>query len=416
MWISRYIGRITRREDKFAIIILIFIVILKTNTFSYSNWNPTYGGWINNLLSLGLFFYWLFNIKSSSQMNFRKEVYLMMFLPFLSVFNSWSIYGQSPTSGAWVLIGHFIWIIYFILHKYKISESALLKVFFIIAIVIAVIQIVQQFTYPKAFFGVMTIEEMDAKGAKEAVEMRNGLWRFRMHYNAYFTVPILFALWIWLQKKFNMNLFLWIILLLISVYLTLTRQVMFACIIALVYSLFLSKKGKSKAFILILIFIVCLYSFYDILFSSLVEQTTDDDNEDNIRLLSATYFWEESLKTPFTFLFGIGKGARNSALAIVQEMQASYYNFFIGDVGIIGQIYERGLIYVLTSYYLLYRLFIRLKNINPAYIRMFVLYSGVMSVMIFPFIGFYQILVWVMLLYISDLHINSNKMIKIYEK
>lgn len=416
MLLNKYLGKETYKKDKYAIIALLVVAILKTNIFSYINWNPTYGGWINNLLSLVLLFYWIFYIRSSSQMNFKREVYLMMFLPFLSVFNSWSIYGQSPTSGAWVLIGHFIWIIYFILHKYKISEFALLKVFFIISLVIVIIQIVQQITYPKALFGIMTIEEMIEKGAKEAAEMRNGLWRFRMHYNAYFTAPILFASWIWLQKKININLLLYIILLLISVYLTLTRQVMLACIITLVYSFFITKKGKSKAFILILIFIACLYSFYDILFSSLTKQTTEDSNEDNIRLLAATYFWEESLKTPFTFLFGIGKGTGNNSLAQIQEIQTSVYQFFISDVGFIGEIYERGLVYVLTSYYLLYKIFIRLKNLIPTYIRMFTLFTGLMSIMIFPFIGYYQILVWVILLYISDLHINSNKNVNIYEK
>lgn len=409
MWISKYIGKTTKGTDKYAIIILIFIIILKTNIFNYINWNPTYGGWINNLLSLGLVFYWLFYIKGSTEMNFRKEIYLMMFLPFLSVFNSWNIYNQPLSSGTWVLIGHFTWIVYFILHKYKISESALLKVFFIASLAIVLIQIVQQITYPEALFGVMNTEEMIEKGAKEAAEIRNGLWRFRMHFNAYFTAPILFVSWLWIQKKFNINLLLWIILLLISVYLTLTRQVMFACIITLVYSFFLNKKGKSKAFILILIFIACLYSFYDILFSSLAEQTSEDNTDDNIRLLAATYFWEESLKTPFTFLFGIGKGTGNSLLAQIQEIQTSVYRFYISDVGFIGEIYERGLVYVLTSYYLLYKIFIRLKNIIPTYIRMFTLFTGLMSIMIFPFIGFYQILVWAMLLYISDLHINLKE-------
>lgn len=416
MWISKYIGRTTKRKDKYVIILLIIVIILKTNAFSYINWNPVYGGWINNLLSLGLFFYWLFYIRSSPQMNFSKEVYLLMFLPFLSVINSWGIYNQSPTSGVWVLIGHFTWVIYFILHKYKISESALLKVFFIISLLIVAIQIVQQFTYPKALFGVMTTETMLENGANEAAEMRNGLWRFRMHNNAYFTVPILFASWLWLQKKFSIRLLIWIILLCVSVYLTLTRQVMLSCIITLIYSFFLSKKGKSKAFIFIFIFIGCLFLFYDILFSSLAEQTAEDSNEDNIRLFEATYFWEESLKTPFTFLFGIGIGAKNSSLAQIQEVQTSVYKFFISDVGFIGGVYERGLIYVLTSFYLLYKLFIRQKNAVPSYIRMFVLYTGVMSIMIFPFMYFNQILIWTILLYISDLHINSNKIINLYGK
>lgn len=409
MLLSKFIGKIMNKKDKYAIVILIAIVVLKTCMFDYVNWNITTGGRIDNLLSLCLLFYWIFYIKGSQQMNFRKEVYFMMFLPFLSVFNSWSIYGQSPIDGAWVLISNFIWIIYFLLHKYKVSESALLKVFLIVSLVIVLIQIIQQFTYPNVLFGVMSVDEMIEKGVNEVAEMRNGLWRFRMSYGAYFTAPILFAMWVLLQKKFNINLCAWVILLLVSVYLALTRQVIASCIITIIFSFFINSKGKLKAFLLMLFFAGFLYLFYDILFSSLAEQTSEENSDDNIRLLAAAYYWEESLKTPFTFLFGIGKGVGNSALAQMQEIQNTVYNFFVGDVGLIGEIYERGLVYVLTSYYLMYKLFIRLRNVIPIYIRMFVLFTALMSIMIFPFILYYQILVWAILLYISDLHINSNK-------
>lgn len=416
MWIiNRYLGKVSNKKDKYTIILLLIVVILKTNALDYVNWNPTYGGWINNLLALGLIFYWIFLIRSSRQMNFKKEVYLMMFLPFLSIFNSWGLYGQSPTSGAWAFLGQFTWIVYFLLHKYKVSESALLKTFFIVAIIIAFIQIVQQFTYPSAMFGVISSDKMIEKGLSDIAESRNGLWRFRVHNNAYFTAPVLFVLWSWLQKKFNMKLFLLIILLFISVYLTLTRQVIFSCIITLVYSFFLSKKNKSKAFILILIFIACLLSFYDILFSSLAEQTVEDSNEDNIRLLSAAYYWNESLKTPFTFLFGIGKGVANSSLAYIQKMMSSVYGFYINDIGFIGEIYERGFIYVVVCYLTLYKIFIRFKNSIPLYIRLFVLFAALMSIMIFPFINETQTLVWTILLYVSDIHINQNNRIVNYE-
>lgn len=412
MWvINRYLGKISNKKDKYAIILLLFIVILKTNAFNYVNWNSTYGGWINNLLTLGLIFYWIFLIKSSRQMNFRKEVYLMMFLPFLSIFNSWSLYGQSPASGAWALMSHFTWIIYFALHKYRISESALLKLFFLVAFIIAFIQIIQQFTYPNAMFGVVSSDVVIEKGLTEIAESRNGLWRFRMHRNAYFTTPILFISLIWLQRKYNLKILIIVLLLIISVYLTLTRQVIAASIITIIYSVFIKKKINSHSILLGLIFIACLYSFYDVLFSSLAKQTTEESNEDNIRLLSAAYFWKESLKTPFTFLFGIGKGAGNSLLALTQEKMSSDFGFYTTDVGFIGAIYENGVLFVLSSYYILYRLFINLKNTLPIYIRLFTLFTGIMSPMIFPFAGVYQIVIWTIILYISDLYINSKKTI-----
>lgn len=409
MWINKCLGENPSKKDKYIIIFLIAVVILKTSALRYSNWNPTYGGWINNLLSLGLIFYWIFFSKSSRLMNFKKEIYLMMFIPFLSIINSWSIYGQSPKSSIWILIGQSTWIIYFLLHKYKVSESAILKVFFIVAFAIAFIQIVQQFTYPNTLFGIMSQDDMLEKGVDDIAESRNGLWRFRMHYNAYFTAPILFASIIWLQKNFSKRLFFIVSLLLISVYLTLTRQVIVSCILTIFFLYILNKKNKLKALILIFISVGCLYFFYDILFSSMVEQTSEDSNEDNIRLLSASYFWNESLRTPLTFLFGIGKGAPSSALGILQDKMSTLFGFFVGDVGFIGEIYERGLIYVIVSYYILYKLFIRLKNTVPLYIRLFVLFTVMMSIMIFPFISDNQYLVWAMLLYVSDLHINSSK-------
>lgn len=416
MWISRYTGKTIKKNDKFAIILMVFIITLKTSALDYINWNPTYGGWVNNLLSLGLFFYWFFFIKSSQHMNFKNEVYLMMFLPFLSIINSWDIYNQSPISSAWGLIGQSTWIIYFILHKYKISESAVLKIFFIVAFTIAFIQIIQQFTYPNVAFGIYSQEQMIEQGVYELAESRNGIWRFRMHNNAYFTTPILFAFLTWLQKKYNNRLFIYVIILLASVYLTLTRQVIASCLLTIVIFYCFNNKITIKAIITILIFIGCLYSSYEILFSSLAEQTFEDSSEDNVRLLAAAYFWNESSSTPLTLLFGIGKGTANSPLEHLQAMLVTVHGFYTSDVGFIGGIYDKGLTYVITSYYLLYKLLIRLKNKIPVYIRLFVLFTTIMSPMIFPFIGISQILIWVMLLYVSDLHVNSNKTINIYGK
>ena len=86
--------------------------------------------------------------------------------------------------------------------------------------------------------------------------------------------------------------------------------------------------------------------------------------------------------------------------------------FFTGDVGFIGKIFTNGVIYVIICYVLLWKLFFTYKNSVPTYVRMFVIFGAVMSIMIFPMTVHYQFFVWALLLYVADLHINEGKLQK----
>jgi hypothetical protein len=276
------------------------------------------------------------------------------------------------------------------------------------AILIALIQIIQQFTFPKAYFGVRDETAMSTKNFEEIAEVRNGLWRFRMHANGFFTTPILFALWVWIKKKLDMQGAFFFLLFLVSIYLTLTRQVMAACILAIVCSYFIGgQKVRLKSVFLLLLLAFGLYCFYDLLFSEMAERTADETEDENIRYLSAYYFWNASLKSISTFLFGMGlpsQGEYRKLMDVLNEI----YGFYPNDVGFIGEIYEKGLLYVLICYALIFRLLLILRKKIPCYIRMFCIFTGVMSIMIFPFYNVNQCLVWTMLLYICDLHINQS--------
>lgn len=392
-----------------ALVLLFLYVVLVTSGLENINWNSTYGGWTNNVVSICLLGYLMIARPSGRSYHFRTLVLLLLWLPFLSILNSWTIYSQSPTRSFIGLMSQSVWIIYFLLHKYKVREATVLKVFFCLAIVIAGIQIFQQFTYPDATFGVMSPDTMAAKQATEAAEQRNGLWRFRMHQNGYFTAPILFAMWIWMRRKASPKLAVFITLLLASIYLTLTRQVMFACILTIFCSVFMGqKKVNLVALLLGFVFIGVLYANYDALFSKLAQQTQDDSNEDNVRLLAASILWGESVKTPFTFLFGYGVPDGASAYGIHMYKLSTFLGIFTTDVGFVGQIFERGFIYVCVCYCMFAKVFFKYKKVIPTYIRMFVIFAGVMSVMIFPCITPAQNIVWVMLLYVCDLHINKS--------
>lgn len=397
------------KKQRIALVLLLAYVVLLTSGLENVNWNATYGGWANNIVSLGLLGYLFCSQTNSRQFHFRTLVLCLIWIPFISIFNSWSIYSQSPSRSFLLMTSQSTWIIYFLLHKYKVQEQVVLKVFFYIALFLVGIQIVQQFTYPNAPFGTMSLEMMIEKNAVEAAEQRNGLWRFRMHQNGYYTAPILFAMWIWIRKISSPKLVIFVVLFFASIYLTLTRQVMCACILAVFCSMFMGqKKINFTALIIGLIFIAGLYAYYDVLFSKLAQQTQDDSNEDNVRLLAASMLWKESLRTPLTFLFGYGLPDSTSVYGLHMHKLQSILGVYTSDVGFIGQIFERGFIYVCICYYMFYKLFFKLKKVIPIYIRMFVMFACVMSVMIFPCIAQAQTIVWAMLLYVCDLYINRS--------
>lgn len=398
-------------KQRIALLLLIGYIVLVTSGLENINWNSTYGGWFIKVISFGLLGYLICHRPNNTLCHFRTLVLLLMWIPFISIFNSWFLYSQPPSRSFVLLLSQSTWIIYFLLYKYKIQEITILKVFFLIALFLVGIQIVQQFTYPNAPFGTMSPDVMIEKKAVEAAEQRNGLWRFRMHQNGYYTAPILFAMWVWVRNKVNPKLVVFIGLMLASIYLTLTRQVMFACILTIFCSMFMGQKKINVAALLFgLVLIAGLYAYYDVLFSKLAEQTQEDSNEDNVRLLAASLLWGESIQTPLTFLFGYGLPDAASQYGIHMYKLRTFFGIYTTDVGFVGQIFERGFIYVCVCYYMLGKLFFTMKRKIPLYVRMFVMYAGVMSIMIFPCITPAQNIVWVMLLYVCDLHINKSSL------
>lgn len=407
MLLDKYLGGKLCGKQKLYVILIVAFVLLLSNGLKYSYWNPTYGGWITKLIYL--YFIWFFIRLSTRNPNyhFRTEVLLLTFLQLPSMVNAWMYFNQSFIQSLTVDLAAFSYVTYFMLHHYRVEERTIMKAILFMALLIVGIQLFQQFSYPNCWFGIHDEEKQAI--TKELAEQRNGLWRFRMHINGFYTCPILFAAWIWLQRKFDIRTMIVCSLLMVSVYLTLTRQVMVACIFAVFMSSFIGEqKNKKAALLLGLLFIVGLYEYYDVLFSSLSEQTQEDSTEDNIRLFSAIYFWEESLKSPLTFLFGYGNNNANSAYGDLISRMSEDYGLCTSDVGFIGQIYEKGLLYVLVTYWIFYKLYFRLKTKTPLYIKMMVLFCVPMTPMIFPTISALSSFVWVMMIYIADLHVNKS--------
>lgn len=410
MLLDKYFGgKLHGKQKKYSFLIIIFVLFLSKG-LEYYNWNVTYGGWISKVIYLLLFTFVLKQGLSYGQQHFRKEILCLMILHFPSMVNSWIFFGQSPLDSIIASLNAFIFVTYFMFHYYKVEEKTILKSILIISILIVSIQVIQQFSYPNCWFGIYD-EEKQLK-TKGIAELRNGLWRFRMHLNCFYTCPILFLTWGWLQKKFNGSLLLFSILLMVSVYLSLTRQVMAACIFSIIVSSIMVKgKVKMGAILMGLVFILGLFFYYDALFSDMAAQTEDEATDENVRIISAMYFFEESIKSPLTVMFGYGNPSNNSAFGVITTDLGEDFGFYSGDVGFIGQMYHKGVLFVLITYYLFYKMLYKFKSSTPKYIKMMVIFCLPMTPMISGWNGSLDCLLWCMMMYICDLHINGSNLV-----
>ena len=409
--LNKYFGGRVVGKQKIWLLAIIILVTAGCHGFQYVNW--PFGNFLFNILLILISYIILINIRFYKSGNFTVLVILFIALPFFSIINSWTLYGQSIWMGLKANFNFsFCWVLYFFLHLFKIKESTIIHTLLYISIFIVAVQVIQQFTYPNALFGLYSEDFVTEKGLHERADFRNGLWRFRIDQNCYFTAPILFFLHIWIKKKINLKLGVFFVLLLVSVYLTLTRQVIFAVLISLFFSFLMNNTKRSYMgyFIIGILLGILVYIYYDTLFGEMSEKTMDDMNKDNIRLYSAVYYWNDSLRDIYTFLFGYGvPGSEGSFHNNVENLHT--LGLYAVDVGFIGIIWRFGFIYVALSYYLLYCIFFKYKKFTPMYIRLFVIFVFSMSIMVFPFgANSVMTIVWPLLLYICDIHINNLKL------
>lgn len=87
------------------------------------------------------------------------------------------------------------------------------------------------------------------------------------------------------------------------------------------------------------------------------------------------------------------------------------------DIGIVGQWFYYGVIWVLTYVVLLYKLLVKYNRVLPLYIKLFVFGAFVNCIMIMPYYNNFCYLIWAEVLYICDLYITkSNWRVKDYSK
>ena len=180
------------------VILIVSLFTFVMGGFKYIDW-PIHPKLVINTLSVLLLFFFIKGKRKSHNQHFSILVLLLAFYPFLSVIYSFTEYNQPVIDGIKGTLPGLLWLSYFFFHSAKLDEGSIMKAIFCIALFIASVQIIQQFTYPDIFFDVSIDEEAGTNA--EIAKSRNGLWRFRLGDLGYFAALVLFYIWEKIRKS-----------------------------------------------------------------------------------------------------------------------------------------------------------------------------------------------------------------------
>lgn len=378
-------GVIIYNNDKLKLFVIILLLIIVTQGFSYFEWGKITSGFGMNFIISGVLFIAAVIRPKRQTENFSTLVYLLIIWPFFSIPCSLGIYGQTIASSIHALTPNLVWSFYFVLHRFKFKETTILKALIIYSLVMLAIMVIQQITYPTAYFGILNDDAMLEKGLSENVYKREGFYRFLVHQNGYTAVPVLLFYLSLVKKKFTLDRLAIILFMLIAVYLSLTRQVVVSCIFVVLLSFLINKKqtAKIKYLILLLLFVSFVYANFDVLWGEMFQTTKENLDKDYIRFLSYSFYWDKICENIWSFFLGHGVAKSGEFLH-----QFTHWQYDLGlyscDVGIIGIWFHYGLVYVILYFYSLILMLKNRKKI-PTYVMLFTIFAGLMSIMIFPF-------------------------------
>lgn len=408
----RYIQSIRFSHQTIKLWCALIILIILMDGFSYYEWSDisTIAGRlkIEHVICAMLLLCVILS-KSKSKEHFKTLVIFLLVCPFFSILNSYALYGQPMLDSIIGLIPNIMWLSYFIFNRYCFTEKTLIKVLLYYSAIILLIQVVQQFTYPVAFFGLLSKSVVIDNNLENNVVIRNGVYRFLVHFHGYTIMPVLLFYLGLIKQKITINRLFIFISMLVAIYLSLTRQVIFSCIFVIIISTLMNKNGgiSLKYLVTICIVLCVIYSYADILFGELSEKTKEEWNENNIRISTYIFYWDKIRYNIWTFIAGHGFPVTGYFFNQFEHWQKNF-RFYTSDVGIIGIWFHYGLLYVLLYIYSLF-LFFRYRKQIPSYIILFAIFAGLMSIMIFPFwLKMRYYFIWSIIFYICDLHINKS--------
>lgn len=296
---------------------------------------------------------------------------------------------------SWTFVGSF----FFIFYRFRFSEKMILWILGLYALTTAVIQIAQQMDPLFAIFGGNPEDVGDVVNTEE----RNGLARFFVG-SYHIQMFILCFFWDRLLKTFRIHWAILSALLLVSIYLYLTKQILLSILLTIGLSFFLTEGRRVKilACVLASVCIVGLALFWEDLFGELIQDSKDESFSHAIRFEFIEYIVDYNLTDPIGVLFGHG-----TSKPWFSELEHMLY--YPSDIGFFGESIYFGWLWALAYFYVVFRIMVTYRHKIPTYIKLFIICSGMISIFIFPYRNRIETFNWICMIYICSLYIDDRK-------
>lgn len=323
---------------------VLFLMLFFTNFWSFKAYDgiPRF---VLFIISYLLLFYLLRNRSYLQDKTMANNVNAIVVSFFLSCIPSILVFGQNlyaALAGLLMVISPLL--IYYLLHKWNISEEKLFKYLLFFTAIFAFLSILQQFTYPVYWFAGRDENEYTGH-----LEERMGFWRFYLFGKDFCALALMLCFGKILSKGKN-RIFDYVAFLVcaVAIYFFLARKEIYGAIscIALGY-LFSAKKTSLATKLVFAILMVVGYIFLSSTMIELNMQTYEElgeGSEDFIRILAAEHFMYEFSDNPLYYALGSGIPGGDNELGKRITNLTENMHFYQDDCGFIGYFSRFGII------------------------------------------------------------------------
>ena len=386
-------------------VILVIYLMLVTYGIGFIGWNSfAPRSYTYYVLSIGVPFF-VFNIisKKIRKSDFSLLLVYLALMPLISCFSKQIILGESAFSVSAPILLAFAFMFYFVMKYLKVEEKDVVKAIVSVGVTTAVIQVFQQLFPNYVFFDAYKSDYYHLS----LIEIRNNFSRYLVGSVA-IQLLCLYYFWSQLSSKFSVLKLIFTCLLLVSVYLYLTRQILVATALTIVVSSFFSQEKKTRrfSFILTICFVLgIIYNWKDF-FGEFVSMTQHDSYSTDIRWKCMLFFLDRVVSNPIGLLLGFGES----------HFEEQWYRlgFYASDIGFIGDMYHFGVTWVVVYFVSVYKIAVKYKNVVPLYIRLYLIGTLISSPFSFPYHTLDMAVVWLFVLYVSNRYISSYKNNKVF--
>jgi hypothetical protein len=335
--------------------IIIFVILLSISFYKLFFVTGTITRVSGLIAAFTVIFFLVFHIiyfnvteKSHVEKNFVVPVTLFFIAPFLSMQIAYffhdqpyliSIYAQSPM---------YLYLLYFLLHRWKVDPDFLIKVVYIIGIIYLILYIAQWAIYP-------------IKILQTRIDFTRGTVRIFFPGSFYASLTYYLLLSKTITEKFEWkNVIIVFVAFVVLAILQGTRGTLFLMVAITGLYLLTGKYIKNRFLILFLSLMVAVsifFVFMDIfigLFELSLEQ--GEEAEEDPRVLATKFFLNDFMASPLAYVFGNGESHMASPFGRRVMFYKMFHGYYQSDVGLVGAYSKYGIPLVIAYFWYVFRI------------------------------------------------------------